>query len=85
MAKCSKSVSPPNVYNGEEINSLVFDLGSRSFRVGYAQDEMPKADIPTAVGVSVTEELEAKSSGHTVNRKKKYFTDSTLLCNVTEG
>lgn len=32
--------------------ALVFDLGSQSFRIGYAGDEYPRVDIPSWVGVS---------------------------------
>ena len=40
------------LYGGDEIGALVFDPGSCSFRVGYAQEDTPKADIPSVVGVS---------------------------------
>lgn len=39
------------LYGGDEIGALVFDPGHHSLRVGYAQEDTPKADIPAVVGV----------------------------------
>uniref|UniRef100_A0A914UP98 Actin-like protein 6A n=1 Tax=Plectus sambesii TaxID=2011161 RepID=A0A914UP98_9BILA len=39
------------VYGGDEVGALVFDVGHHSFRVGYAGEEFPKADVPSHVGV----------------------------------
>lgn len=39
------------LYGGDEIGALVFDVGSQSLRVGYAQEDSPKAEIPAVVGV----------------------------------
>ncbi|XP_026736367.1 actin-like protein 6A isoform X2 [Trichoplusia ni] len=50
-------MSGPNgmLYGGDEIGALVFDPGHHSLRVGYAQEDTPKADIPAVVGtVSAT-------------------------------
>jgi actin-like protein 6B len=46
-------MSGPNgmLYGGDEIGALVFDPGHFSFRVGYAQEDTPKAEIPAVVGV----------------------------------
>ncbi|XP_050669493.1 actin-like protein 6A [Leptidea sinapis] len=46
-------MSGPNgmLYGGDEIGALVFDPGHHSFRVGYAQEDTPKADIPAVIGV----------------------------------
>ncbi|KAF9809297.1 hypothetical protein SFRURICE_015760 [Spodoptera frugiperda] len=46
-------MSGPNgmLYGGDEIGALVFDPGHHSLRVGYAQEDTPKADIPAVVGV----------------------------------
>ncbi|CAG9134164.1 hypothetical protein JYU34_000938 [Plutella xylostella] len=46
-------MSAPNgmLYGGDEIGALVFDPGHHSLRVGYAQEDTPKADIPAVVGV----------------------------------
>lgn len=40
------------LYGGDEIGALVFDPGHHSLRVGYAQEDTPKADIPAIVGVA---------------------------------
>lgn len=39
------------LYGGDEIGALVFDPGHHSLRVGYAQEDTPKAEIPSVVGV----------------------------------
>ncbi|KAM3955626.1 LOW QUALITY PROTEIN: brahma associated protein 55kD [Aphomia sociella] len=46
-------MSGPNgmLYGGDEIGALVFDPGHHTLRVGYAQEDTPKADIPAVVGV----------------------------------
>lgn len=40
------------LYGGDEIGALVFDPGHHSLRVGYAQEDTPKAEIPSVVGVA---------------------------------
>lgn len=39
------------LYGGDEIGALVFDPGHQSMRVGYAQEDTPKVEIPAVVGV----------------------------------
>lgn len=39
------------LYGGDEIGALVFDPGHHSLRVGYAQEDTPKSEIPAVVGV----------------------------------
>lgn len=61
------------LYGGDEIGALVFDPGHHSFRVGYAQEDTPKAEIPAVVGVGpdVTTklELEAKTDNNVTPSK----------------
>lgn len=56
------------LYGGDEIGALVFDPGHHSFRVGYAQEDTPKAEIPSVVGVgpntTTKMELEAKADNN---------------------
>lgn len=40
------------LYGGDEIGALVFDPGHHSLRVGYAQEDTPKAEIPAVVGAA---------------------------------
>lgn len=40
------------LYGGDEIGALVFDPGHHSLRVGYAQEDTPKAEIPSVIGVA---------------------------------
>lgn len=56
------------LYGGDEIGALVFDPGHHSLRVGYAQEDTPKAEIPAVVGVapdtSIKLEPEAKEGNN---------------------
>jgi actin-related protein len=45
------------LYGGDEIGALVFDPGHHSLRVGYAQEDTPKAEIPAVVGVAPDDTL----------------------------
>uniref|UniRef100_S4RN62 Actin-like 6A n=1 Tax=Petromyzon marinus TaxID=7757 RepID=S4RN62_PETMA len=44
------------VYGGDEVGALVFDLGSYSVRTGFAGEDCPKADFPTALGMMLERE-----------------------------
>lgn len=56
------------LYGGDEIGALVFDPGHHSLRVGYAQEDTPKAEIPAVVGVGPDTlpafDLEAKTGNN---------------------
>lgn len=79
------------LYGGDEIGALVFDLGSQSFRIGYAQEDTPKAEIPAVVGVSSdgtadTSMLEpGAKQGNCINENTKYFIDINSLCVPRKG
>lgn len=45
---------------GDDVGALVFDPGHHSLRVGFAGEEMPKAEIPSVVGYTVEVENEAQ-------------------------
>ncbi|CAN8010886.1 unnamed protein product, partial [Ixodes pacificus] len=73
------------VYGGDEVGALVFDLGHYSVRAGYAGEDSPKAEIPSAVGV-IEEligdgpEVDSKELGAaTPQSQKKYFLDTTSI------
>ena len=38
-------------FGGEDINALVFDIGTHSIRVGYAGDFEPKADVEESISL----------------------------------
>ncbi|XP_033255450.1 actin-related protein 4-like isoform X2 [Drosophila miranda] len=42
------------LYGGDEIGALVFDPGHHLLRVGYAQEDSPKAEIPSVVGIGAS-------------------------------
>lgn len=79
------------LYGGDEIGALVFDVGHYSFRVGYAQEDTPKAEVPSFVGVCEdgnsnavvkTESLETdKKDGNIITSPStnKYYIDTTSL------
>lgn len=74
------------LYGGDEIGALVFDPGHHSLRVGYAQEDTPKAEIPSVVGVGpedpeITTDLETKSDNNitSTNSGRKYYVDTTYV------
>ncbi|CAH1115626.1 unnamed protein product [Psylliodes chrysocephalus] len=73
------------LYGGDEIGALVFDPGHHSLRVGYAQEDTPKAEIPAIVGVApedVKLEPEVKPDDSNVSSNtasNKYYIDTTYL------
>ena len=68
------------VYGGDEVGALVFDVGSYSFRAGYAGEDMPKAEFPTTIGVSdVTEEMKMEVDDPAQIKDKKYYIDTVNL------
>lgn len=60
------------LYGGDEIGALVFDVGSYTLRVGYAQEDTPKAEIPAAVGVVIEDanQMSTLSTDMGVDEKK---------------
>lgn len=78
------------LYGGDEIGALVFDLGHHSLRVGYAQEDTPKAEIPAVVGIaddgnSMATKVEPmdiddkKPDNNITQSGPKYFIDTTQL------
>lgn len=62
------------LYGGDEIGALVFDPGHHSLRVGYAQEDTPKAEIPAVVGVgpadaALNSDLETKADNNVASSK----------------
>ncbi|XKL61234.1 hypothetical protein PGB90_008291 [Kerria lacca] len=82
------------LYGGDDIGAIVFDVGSQSLRVGYAQEDTPKAEIPAVVGVledgnqSVdlnTGALDDSKNGNTIKGDTKYYIDTNVLCVPRKG
>lgn len=78
------------LYGGDEIGALVFDLGHHSLRVGYAQEDTPKAEIPAVVGIgedanntaTKTEPMDIddkKPDSNITQSGTKYYIDTTIL------
>uniref|UniRef100_U5EXR6 Putative actin n=1 Tax=Corethrella appendiculata TaxID=1370023 RepID=U5EXR6_9DIPT len=71
------------LYGGDEIGALVFDPGHQSLRVGYAQEDTPKAEIPSVVGIGPNEaalntDLESKGDNNNIT-SNKYYVDTTFV------
>lgn len=83
-------MSGPNgmLYGGDEIGALVFDPGHHSLRVGYAQEDTPKADIPAIVGVGpathVPEAEEKVPDGNVTQTGTKAGNELRHYIDVTE-
>ena len=78
------------LYGGDEIGALVFDLGHHSLRVGYAQEDTPKAEIPAVVGIgedangtaTTVEPMDIddkKPDNNVCQSTPKYYVDTTML------
>lgn len=44
------STSANMILGGDEIGALVFDPGHHSIRIGYAQEDTPKGELPSYIG-----------------------------------
>ncbi|KAL3841942.1 hypothetical protein ACJMK2_020019 [Sinanodonta woodiana] len=68
------------VYGGDEVGALVFDIGSYSFRAGYAGEDSPKAEFPTHYGfiedTSAAMELDDPSNQ---KLEHKYYIDTNSI------
>nr|CAD7606114.1 unnamed protein product [Timema genevievae] len=78
------------LYGGDEIGALVFDIGHYSLRVGYAQEDTPKAEIPAVVGVvedpmEVDDVKKSDSSNITSGSETKHYIDTTYLHVARKG
>ncbi|XP_004533520.1 actin-like protein 6B [Ceratitis capitata] len=75
------------LYGGDEIGALVFDPGHHSLRVGYAQEDTPKAEIPSVVGVAPSApdtnmDIETKTDSNITQNNadaRKYYVDTTYV------
>lgn len=67
------------VYGGDEVGAVVFDIGSYSFRAGFAGEDTPKAEIPTHVGV--LDKIESGVEADTDNNvtPKRYLVDTVYM------
>ncbi|XP_072937718.1 actin-like protein 6A [Epargyreus clarus] len=83
-------MSGPNgmLYGGDEIGALVFDPGHHSLRVGYAQEDTPKADIPAVIGVGpathIPDAEEKVPDGNVTQSGAKTGGDLRYYIDVTE-
>ncbi|XP_063237639.1 actin-like protein 6B [Bacillus rossius redtenbacheri] len=87
------------LYGGDEIGALVFDIGHHSLRVGYAQEDTPKAEIPAVVGVvedgnqnvvlksDQLDLVDKKTDPTTIStsKDKKYYIDTNYLHVARKG
>ena len=76
------------VYGGDEVGALVFDPGHQSMRVGYAGEDCPKTEIPSAVGLSweeVKEDDGAMDTGDAKTTKRRKFHVDTGALNFAKA
>lgn len=75
------------VYGGDEVGALVFDIGSYSFRAGYAGEDTPKAEIPTHVGVveEIETAMDADAGDGLPQSEKKYLIDTVYMKHPRKG
>ncbi|KAG1662258.1 Actin-like protein 6A [Nymphon striatum] len=76
-----------NFLFSDEVGALVFDAGHYSFRVGYAGEDTPKAEIPSIVGVSQSTSSSdpMETDSKPTNIDKKYYIDTTNISVPREG
>lgn len=43
------------MYCGDDVSSVVFDIGSYQVRSGYSGEDVPRSVLPSIVGVDVTD------------------------------
>ena len=46
------------MYFGDDVSSVVFDIGSYQVRAGYSGEDCPRSVLPSAVGVIDGEDRE---------------------------
>ncbi|KAJ8299063.1 hypothetical protein KUTeg_023123 [Tegillarca granosa] len=69
------------VYGGDEVGALVFDVGSYSFRAGYAGEDSPKAELPSTIGVVDDPDIPMETDENTLKQtdNKKYYIDTNMI------
>uniref|UniRef100_A0A0B6YSV1 Actin, cytoplasmic n=1 Tax=Arion vulgaris TaxID=1028688 RepID=A0A0B6YSV1_9EUPU len=69
------------VYGGDEVGAVVFDIGSYSFRAGFAGEDTPKSEIPTHVGALDDLEAAMDTDGSRDNNitSKRYLIDTVYM------
>lgn len=67
------------VYGGDEVGALVFDVGSYSFRAGYAGEDSPKAELPTHIGVVEEGDTAMETDDKTAQPERSFFLDTNSI------
>jgi actin-related protein len=69
------------VYGGDEVGAIVVDIGSCTFRGGYAGEDMPKTDFPTVAGVIEDSDvlMDSDDLSSQGQKDKKFFIDTVNL------
>ena len=53
------------MFGGDEVSSLVFDLGTFNYRIGYSGEDTPRSVFQPIIGIS--------------QNNKKFFSETYLL------
>lgn len=75
----------------DNMNAIVVDLGTQSIRIGHVQDNSPKVELPSFVGVSSDgmpdiDPLElGPGPSNRVHDNNKYYMDVTAMCVPRKG
>ncbi|KAI7692815.1 hypothetical protein SSS_02487 [Sarcoptes scabiei] len=72
-----------NIYGGDEVGAIVFDIGSYSTKVGYAGEDAPKSEIPSIITIhdvpsKLATDLDRAESGVT-SKERRYYLDTTQV------
>ena len=62
------------MYCGDDVSSVVFDIGSYQVRSGYSGEDVPRSVLPSVVGVQATDaqqDVEMESPGIIANDKAR--------------
>uniref|UniRef100_A0A6M2DL07 Putative actin n=1 Tax=Xenopsylla cheopis TaxID=163159 RepID=A0A6M2DL07_XENCH len=79
------STSANMILGGDEIGALVFDPGHHSIRIGYAQEDTPKGELPSYIGVGPGEidyDTDVKIDNSITKQTKNKFYIGTNFLNV---
>ncbi|KAK4510650.1 uncharacterized protein ATC70_005082 [Mucor velutinosus] len=64
-------------YGGDEVNALVFDMGSTMTRAGYAGEDTPRVMFPTSFGYVDVEEQVAEAPTEQTNAEDTVMTEAS--------
>jgi actin-related protein len=67
------------MYGGDEVSSLVFDIGTYSCRVGYSGEDCPKAVLQPVIGINKQNDT---TSYYFSDTQLRFFKEGTKVHNI---